>query len=157
MGEKPFEIVYLCDNIYFAETAAKWIFDEFIDGIKDRTYEEVVASWKNCNRDKLPIRLVAVIDGRCAGAISIVENDLRCREYTPWLASLYVDEKLRKNGIGRALIERVKEIARGMGYKEIYLRTEHASGYYRKLGWEYVETTNDDFNLVPDVFKWKLV
>jgi len=157
MGEKPFEIVYLCDNICFAETAAKWIFDEFIDGIKDRTYEEVVASWKNCNRDKLPIRLVAVIDGRCAGAISIVENDLRCRDYTPWLASLYVDEKLRKNGIGRALIERVKEIARGMGYKEIYLRTEHASGYYRKLGWEYVETTNDDFNLVPDVFKWKLV
>jgi len=156
MSGNAFEIVYLCDHPQHAETAAKWIFDEFIDGIKDRTYGQVVESWKISNKDKLPVRLVAVKDGRCLGAIAIVENDLRCRDYTPWLASLYVDAAHRNKGIGRGLIERVKEIAREMGYKEIYLRTEHAGGYYRKLGWQYVETTNDDFNLVPDVFKWAL-
>jgi len=151
------KIEYLCDSIEHAETAAKWIYDEFIHGIKtDRSYEDVVSGMKNCYRDKLPIRLVALQDNKCVGTIALVFNDLRCRSYTPWLASLYVEKSHRNRKIGEKLIERIQTITAELGYRELYLRTEHASGYYRKLGWEYVETCDDDYNLKPDVFRRKL-
>ena len=151
------KIEYLCDHINFADTAAKWIFDEFIDGIKvDSSYANVLSSFKNCHKQKLPIRLVALIDDKCVGTVSVVFNDLKCRNYTPWLAALYVDKNFRKQKIGKKLIERVKAIAADLGYKELFLRTEHASGYYRKLNWEFVENCNDDYNLKPDVFKYTL-
>ena len=82
------KIEYLCDYINFADTAARWIFDEFIDGIKhDRSYEDVLSAMKNCRRHELPVRLVALVDDKCVGTVSVVENDLKCRDYTPWLAS----------------------------------------------------------------------
>jgi len=147
-------IEYLSDSPHFAGDIAKWIYDEFIAGIKHGiSYEQVLSSMKNCHKAALPVRFVAVMDGKCVGAVSLVENDLRCRNDTPWLAALYVDERHRKNKIGERLIERVKDAARDMGYKELFLRTEHASGYYRKLGWQFVESCDDDFNLKPDVFK----
>ena len=151
------KIEYLCDNIIFADDVAAWIYNEFIKGIKtDRSYESVLSAIKNCSKTELPIRLVAMADNKCVGTVSIVQNDLKCREYTPWLASLYVDVPFRKNKIGEQLIDRVKDIAKGLGYSELYLRTEHASGYYRRLGWQFVESCDDDYNLKPDVFKLTL-
>jgi len=97
-----------------------------------------------------------MIDGKCAGTVSLVSNDLKCRNYTPWLAGLYVDKAFRNQKIGRTMIDRIKIISAELGYKELFLRTEHAGNYYRKLGWEYIETCDDDYNLKPDVFKWKL-
>ena len=151
------KIEYLCDHIHFADTIAKWIFDEFIDGIKiDRTYEDTLASFKNCHKTEFPIRFIMMDGDKCAGTISIVENDLRCRKnYYPWLAGLYVDKSCRNQKIGEQLLNNAKNIVAGMGHKELYLRTEHASGYYRRLGWEFVESCDDDYNLVPDVFVWK--
>ena len=151
------KIEYLCDHINFADTVAKWIFDEFINGIKvDRTYADVLSSMKNCHKLELPVRLVALIDEKCVGTVSLVFNDLKCRNYSPWLAALYVDKDFRKQKIGERLIERVKTIAADLGYRELFLRTEHASGYYRKLNWEFVENCDDEYNLKPDVFKCRL-
>jgi len=67
-------------------------------------------SFSICQKTKLPIRLVAMENERCVGTVSIVQNDLDCRDYTPWLAVLYVDEFHRGNKIGEELIERVKQI-----------------------------------------------
>jgi len=152
------EIKYLCDHLIYADTVAKWNYDEFVKGIKvDRTYESTLSSIKNCRKLEFPIRLVAIIDNKCVGTVSIVFNDLKCRDYTPWLASLYVEKAYRKQKIGQKLINHVKKIAAELGYGELYLRTEHASDYYRKLGWEFVESCEDDYNLKPDVFKCKII
>jgi len=152
------KIEYLADHPEFMETVATWRYKEFIEGIRlGISYEQVLAAVKNCKISEFPICLAAIEDGVCAGTVSIVHNDLRYRDYTPWLASLYVDPAYRNRKIGERLIERVKDIAREMGYGELYLRTEHASGYYRKLGgWAFVESCEDEFGLVPDVFKTAL-
>lgn len=149
------KIEYLCDDISYADIVAKWVYDEFIEGIKHGvSYEDVLSSVKDCEKDKLPICLIALSEDICAGTVSIVYNDLKCRDYTPWLSSLYVDKAYRNNKLGVRLIEHVKQIVKDLGYGELYLRTEHASDYYRKLDWQFIETCNDDFNLKPDVFKW---
>ena len=151
-------IAYLCDHISFADTVARWIFDEFISGIRnDLPYENVLASFKNCRRQEFPIRFIALIDDQCIGTVSLVFNDLKCREYTPWLAALYVDKNFRNKKIGERLISRVKNAAMQLGYSRVYLRTEHTGDYYRKSGREYVETCDDNFDLKPDVFVFNLV
>ena len=148
------EIQYLSDNMVFADNVAQWIYDEFIKDIrKGISYEQLSASINDCHKSTLPIRLIAIEEGKCVGTISIVHNDLAYREYTPWLAALYVDLPYRKNKIGIQLVEKVKDIVRSLNYKELYLRTEFASDYYRKRGWQFVESCEDEFGLQPDVFR----
>jgi len=117
----------------------------------------VLLSVKSCHKKELPIRLIAKLDNKCVGTTAIVGNDLKCRDYTPWLAALYVDEQYRGIKIGEQLIARVKAIVKELGYNEVYLRTEHTSKYYRKLGWQFIESCEDEFGLKPDVFKFMLV
>ena len=154
-------IEYLADNIVFAENVAGWIFNEFVKDIRQGiTYEQVLESVKNCHKEKFPIRLIAIeeaVDEKCIGTVAIVQNDLKCRDYTPWLAALYVDAPFRRNSIGEQLIESAKSIVEEFGYNEIYLRTEHTSEYYRRLGWQFIESCEDEFGLKPDVFKFILV
>jgi len=133
------------------------VYDNFIrDSIDDTTYEQVLSAFHNCYENKLPVRMVAIVDNKCAGSVSLIENDLSCRNYSPWLAAINVREQYRNNGIGEELVNRIKEAARVLGYKELFLRTEHASDYYRKLGWEYLESCDDEFGDKPDVFKISL-
>ena len=149
------KIEYLSDHMIFAEQVAKWIYDEFFENIRtNRTYPEVLSGIKICHKAEFPIRLVAIIDNKCVGTVSIVQNDLDCREYTPWLAALYVDKAFRNHKIGEQLVNKVKDIVKDMGYHELYLRTEHTSDYYRRLGWQFIESCEDHFNLKPDVFKF---
>jgi len=157
-GEKYYMIIdYLCDHIGYVDTVARWIYDEFVSGIiSGHSYEDVLASVKRCNKQELPIRLVALAEENCVGTVSIVINDLKCRDYTPWLAALYVDKEFRNQKIGERLIDAVKDICVASGYNEVYLRTEHASDYYRRLGWQYVETCEDIDDLIPDVFLYEL-
>ncbi len=157
MNTKNLEINYLSENPQFASTVSGWIYDAFIKDIRDDlSLEDLTVRIKACHKETLPVRLVAVLNGQCVGTVSLVENDLACREYTPWLAALIVDKYFRGRGIGRQLISFVQELARQIGYKELYLRTEHASGYYRKLGWRFVEKCADLYHLEPDVFKYTL-
>lgn len=148
------EINDLSEQPQFADVVSGWIFNEFIKDVRDDLpFEKLAAHIRDCGKETLPIRLIAVLDGKCVGTVSIVENDLKCRAYTPWLAALVVDKELRGAGIGKALIAYAQKLARQMGYKELFLRTEHASGYYKKLGWQFVEKCADQYNLVPEVFK----
>lgn len=157
MDADQLEIKYLCENMRYAGTVASWIYDEFIKDVRDDlTPGNIEAHISICYKDILPIRLIATFGGQCAGTVSLVENDLKCRDYTPWLAALYVDKDHRNKGIAKALISSTQDIAKRLGYNELYLRTEHASEYYRKLGWKFVERCSDDYGLKPDVFKYTL-
>ncbi|MCL2248808.1 MAG: GNAT family N-acetyltransferase [Oscillospiraceae bacterium] len=151
------KIEYLCDKMEYAETVTKWIFDEFINGVKHgQSYERILSEVSECNKHELPIRLIALAEDKCAGTVSLVFNDLNCRQYTPWLAALYVDSAYRNCGVGEQLVSAVIEITQQLGYDKLYLRTETASDYYRKLGWTFVENCDDDHNLKPDVFSYSI-
>ena len=148
------KIEYLSDFPEFAETVAGWLYEEFVVGQRAGvTYENVLRNVKNTNKAALPIRLIAIFEDSCVGTISIVYNDLRCRTYTPWLASLYVSPPYRKNKIGEQLVKRVIEIVKSLGYGELYLRTEYTGNYYRNRNWQYVETCMDDvYQFETEVF-----
>lgn len=152
------KIEYLADHVNYADTAAKWIYDEFIKGIQANiSYQDVLKRYQTGKKTELPVRFIALVDGQCAGTISLVKNDLKCREiYTPWLASLYVDKPFRSKKVAAQLIGRIKETAKDLGYSELYLRTENTGGYYKERGWLFVEHCTDEYEVVADVFKMNL-
>ena len=151
----PFD--QLKDSSKRRETIANWIYNEFIHNIRSGiTYEDIYNRFTGFRPDRLPIRYVALNleNGACVGTVSLVQNDLKCRDYGPWLSSLVVHQAYRNQGIGKQLIERVKDQAWSLTYEKLYLRTETAGGYYRKLGWLFLEQCVDEFGLEPEVFYW---
>jgi predicted N-acetyltransferase YhbS len=149
-------IDYLCNHPEYVETVASWIYGEFVVKSEKslKKLEQIFEYFKNTNLTSFPITLIAVVDNKCVGTISVFENDLKNQnDLTPWLASLYVSPHYRGQGIAERLINRVQEVVKGLGFKTLYLRTEHTSEYYRKLGWEYVYKTNDEKGQETEVFR----
>ncbi len=70
----------------------------------------------------------------------LVESDMKIRrELTPWVASVYVAAEERGKGIGAALVRRVTEEAKALGYAKIYLFAFDAEKYYARMGWQLRE------------------
>lgn len=152
-----FKIAYLADYPGYAGNVSHWLYDEFVHPDNEELeYEEFHTIFRNNSKTEFPIRLVALSDEKCVGTVTFIDNDFESKSYTPWLGGLYVDSAYRCCGIGGNLIEAVKQIARDLGYTEIYLNTEKAGQYYCKLGWKYVETCPNDNGRACEIYKYNL-
>ena len=150
-------IEYLCDHIHLAETVAGWAYNAFIKDLRPGiTPENMVSGMKKCSKTDFPVRFVALEDSECLGTVSFTNDDLPGSPYFPWLGTLFVNPEHRKKQVGERLVEHVKQFAKAQGHEYLYLRTEQASEYYKRLGWELVETTKDNFNLDTQVFRFPL-
>jgi L-amino acid N-acyltransferase YncA len=90
----------------------------FAEGIVTRvaTHETTVPSWEEWDAAHLPgHRLVAELDGEVAGWCAIVPYSRRAVYRGVGEESVYVAERARGRGIGRALLEAVIESARAGG------------------------------------------
>ena len=73
----------------------------------------------------------------------MLEESISTRKHlTPWLGGLYVCEDMRRQGIGRQLIEAAVGEARGLGIGQLFIGIRKAEGYYLRLGWEMIELIN---------------
>ncbi|MFL0200361.1 GNAT family N-acetyltransferase [Exiguobacterium acetylicum] len=124
------------------EVVATMIHTEFVQK-KNRTtpYEQVKAFLDKKPIEPYPVTFVALDDVTCVGTVSLFENDLIERPaYTPWLASLFVEKVYRNQGIAQQLINQLIVYAKSRQVSTIYLKTDNAAAYYKKLGWTLVET-----------------
>lgn len=89
---------------------------------------------KKIKRDPESI-LVAEENSQIVGTVSFMEDGRM-----PFIFRLAIDTSHRKQGLGKALMERAKEILRLRGYNEINIlvdeRDEELQDYYRKQGYE---------------------
>lgn len=53
-----------------------------------------------------------------------------------WVAELIADERVRRTGVGRALMARAEEWAREQGAARVTLSTSRAHDFYRALGYD---------------------
>lgn len=149
------QIEYLYNHPGKVEDVSRMIYEEFvIKSDSDKSYSDVYEFFGKTGIDKLPVTLIALENDQCIGTVSVFENDLNLRpELKPWLASLYIEPVHRGSGAGRKMVRGALETTALMGYKELYLRTEDASDYYKKLGWEHIEMLTLHTNEEVDVFK----
>lgn len=92
-------------------------------------------------RDRPPLTLVAMADGRPAGSVDLVPEELPDHaDLGPWLSNLYVEAEFRGRGIGTALTRAVERKAADLGYRELYLCTWTARRFYERLGWRVLRS-----------------
>ena len=84
---------------------------------------------------------VAVDSERVVGVAALHVMPILERDApTARITAMVVDEAARRGGVGRALLERLEEVARAEGCGRIYLTTryerEGAVAFYRRTGYE---------------------
>ena len=133
-------ILNLADGPQYMEEVSRWLWLQWAkaDGY---SLEEIVYRTRYASqRDTVPQMLVAVLEDKPVGVVSLWLNDAKTRQdLTPWMATLYVKEEYRGLHIGQKLqaasIEAVRALKR---YPCLYLITK-LDDYYEKMGWKFVE------------------
>ncbi len=117
--------------------AVKLIFEEGI-ATGTATFETRAPSWEDWDGAHLPLRLVAEEEGEVVGWAAA--SPYSARECYRGVAesSVYVAERARGRGIGRALMERLVRDSEGAGYwtllAGIFPENEASVELHRRLG-----------------------
>jgi len=95
------------------------------------------APWIERGRGVLPQMFGATSEGVLVGSLAIVERDdlEDIDEFSPWIAALIVDPKMRGRGIGTTLMNTALDWCRDHGFERVYLWTHDQSDWYRRTGW----------------------
>ena len=114
----------------------------------------------SANRTELPIAVVAIVDGNICGTAALkMESVTTYPDYFPWLAALLVAPAYRRQGIGEQLIAKIENLAKQLGYKEIFVGTGKKSGMSEvtldKRDWKFIDKS-DYFVSEASVYKKKL-
>ena len=98
-----------------------------------------------CNRDRLPIGLVAIDGDRIVGTAALDRD--AATGLAPSVVGLLVLPASRRQGIATALIESAERLARDLGYDELFISTSILQGTLQRAGWHEkgdVEFMNND-------------
>ncbi len=124
-------------------TITTWMYNWW--GIKDGYSFEAVKCFMqhSLQKDRLPKTYGLFLNDTIIGMFQLTYEDLAVRpDIYPWLANVYIDEKYRKMGYSKNLLEGVKNIAQSsLEFNELFLYTKHV-GLYEKFGWKYISQIN---------------
>lgn len=132
------EIKNLKDNQQFLATVNSWLYEQWGHHDKDNDKQDWLAEKKEeLNNDQLlPIRLVAIEEGKPVGTASIVKHDMKTHtELEPWMADVYVIEEKREQGIGTKLVNEIIQVAKQHNFGTLYLFTPDKKSFYENLDW----------------------
>lgn len=121
--------------------AAIWYDDIGKPWVPNASIEKAVVDYhSHCQRTELPLTIVALADGKPIGMASLRENDGIREGVLPWLGSVVVDPAHRSQGVGEGLINRIKQEAVQLGFKQLHLFAldPHIPEWYQRLGWDKV-------------------
>lgn len=89
-------------------------------------------------RDAIPSTWLAEDADGWVGSVSLLQEDHeQIPQYSPWLASLYVQPRARGCGVARALVSHCVAEAARLGIERLYLYCAEAlQGFYQAQGWQ---------------------
>ncbi len=74
------------------------------------------------------------------GSFGLITNDFVSRQdLWPYLCALYIEESVRRQGLGAKLLAHGKSEALRLGFPNLYLVTDHI-GYYERYGFTHIGT-----------------
>ena len=140
---KTVSIDYLKNHPRFIPVVAEWLFNKWghLDP-KDTLAAAGKRVEQRLNKSTLPITLIALRNGEAVGTASLFTHDMKTRlDLSPWLAAVYVEERMRNLGIGSMVVRGVEEMARELGIPKLYLITPDKCSFYERQGWSFLEET----------------
>ncbi len=132
-------IVHLVEAPETVPTLAQWFVEEWAPyygpdgpGVAE---DDLLAC---CNRDEIPIALVA-LDDECnvVGTAALKPESVGSDpDQGPWLAAFLVSTDHRAEGVGTVLVEAIEKEALRLGFQTIYTSADAAEDIYRRRGWK---------------------
>ena len=125
-------------------TIAAWLFNQWGHLYPRKTLANVAARIaEDAAGDIVPSVYLAEIDGLPVATASIVACDLPLRrQYTPWMAAVYVQPDFRRRGIANLIINHVESVAAASHIQRLFLFTPDQQPLYGRLGWTHLEELN---------------
>lgn len=108
------EKIPMLAKIWHEVLGSIWISNISIEQVEQGFYDEL-------NYSSLPLTLVALKSTQVIGAVSLHEHDEIRTDLAPWLESLVVDKAYQNHGVGKLLVQEVKQKARDLHFKKLYL------------------------------------
>ena len=94
----------------------------------------------SCNRDQLPITLVAILDGEVSGTVTLMSRTLVSHLHlSPWLAQLLVPAAFQRKGVEMDLVFAVEELASRLDIEAVFASTGTESPLLIRRSWKIVE------------------
>lgn len=129
------EIVKLREHSELANKSAEWFHSKW--GIPLEAYQESIEECLQ-NKASIPQWYVMIENDKILGGMGVIENDFHNRkDLTPNVCAVYVEEEYRCKGIAGDLLQYVCKDMRSMGFKTLYLITDHTS-FYERYGWKFL-------------------
>lgn len=139
MAASPVRVVSLCDRPDVIPELARWFEAEWApyygpEGPGAGTAERDIRNC--CNRDALPLALVALEDGdRTVGTAALKMDSLDTHpQLAPWLAALVAVSDAAE----AALVQAIEAEARRLGFDAVYSGMDEGSAVLRRRGWSAI-------------------
>lgn len=108
------------------------------------------------NDEFIPTTFVAENE-KLLGSAAIIKCDMEERkQFSPWLASVYVAPEFRGQGIASELVRHAMAQAFKQGVEKLYLYTPDQQLFYKKLGWlteERLSYHQEDVTIMSVILK----
>lgn len=90
---------------------------------------------------RVPSSFVAHRHGVFLGTVALIARDMEERpQLRPWVAALWVEPEMRRQGIGATLVAQAAQAAFAAGHERVYLcATAPNAPYYLGIGWTRIE------------------
>lgn len=89
-------------------------------------------------KEELPFGVALLDEDYVVGfCVFKIENLKKYPDIFPWLSDVMILEEFRGQGYGKLLLSYGEKILEELGYKTIYVWTDQAPDFYKKLGFEY--------------------
>lgn len=125
------------------------------DLLDSRTFEFRQTMWRDLLAEPARTTLVAIDDvGQVCGFASAFTLDEPHAGFDAFLQMLYVDESIKRGGVGRALLGAIARAMLDAGRRSMALRTlrrNPARGFYERLGARLLSALDIDEGPLDDV------
>lgn len=140
-GAPAMRIVLLQDCPALVAPIAQWHHAEWHALYPQKTVADFERELCAPPRDNgLPQTWLLLDGNQVVGTASLLEHDMATNtDLSPWLANIYIRPDRRGGGLGRQLVRRVMQKAKGHGIGTLYLFTSDQQAFYERLGWRLLK------------------
>lgn len=104
--------------------------------------EETINKFKNqfTKEEGLPISFACYNNNTLVGFCTLQKNNLKkYLEICSWICSVMIFEEYRYQGYGTKMLQEIANKAKELGYNKVYLWTDQAPEFYKKIGYTYLQ------------------
>jgi GNAT superfamily N-acetyltransferase len=137
----PVSIRYLAEHPESLSTLQAWFESEwpsyYSSGGRGNARQDLLSY---SNRGCVPVGLIAIRGSELCGIAALKNEPFPSQPHlSPWVGAALVKPSMRRQGIGRLLIQGLESEAKALGQQKIYCATATSATLLERCAWQLIE------------------